>query len=55
MKLIGLIGQRLLPALKEIGRELGLVSPFDRKPGSRRLSSAGEWQRVARAEALAQL
>lgn len=55
MRQIGLIGRRLLPALKEIGSELGLVSPFDRKPGSQRLSSAGAWQRVARADALAEL
>jgi hypothetical protein len=32
---IRLLGQEVLPAVREYGRELGLVDPFEREPGSR--------------------
>ncbi len=35
MTSIKLIGQEVLPAVREMGRELGLVDPFEREPGTR--------------------
>jgi len=32
---IRLLGQEVLPAVREYGRELGLLDPFEREPGSR--------------------
>ncbi|MGA2410703.1 MAG: LLM class flavin-dependent oxidoreductase [Candidatus Binataceae bacterium] len=32
---IRLLGQEVLPAVREYGKELGLVDPFEREPGSR--------------------
>ena len=41
MTSIRLLGQEVLPAMRETGRELGLVDPYERKPGSRPLPSSG--------------
>src|SRR5262249_1732921 len=38
---IRLIAEEVLPATREIGKELGLVSPFDVPPGSRKLPASG--------------
>jgi len=38
---VELLGKEVLPALKEIGVELQLTSPFEMAPGSRKLSSSG--------------
>jgi len=35
MNSIRLMGQEVLPALREIARGLGIVDPFERQPGSR--------------------
>ena len=35
MTSIRLLGQEVLPAVREMGKELGLVDPFEREPGSR--------------------
>ncbi|MGH8012973.1 MAG: LLM class flavin-dependent oxidoreductase [Candidatus Binataceae bacterium] len=35
MTSIRLLGQEVLPAMREIGKELGIVDPYERKPGSR--------------------
>jgi hypothetical protein len=35
MTSIRLIGQEVLPAVREMGKELGLLDPFEREPGSR--------------------
>ena len=35
MTSIRLIGQEVLPAVREMGKELGLFDPFEREPGSR--------------------
>jgi hypothetical protein len=32
---IRMLGQEVLPAVREMGKELGLVDPFEREPGSR--------------------
>jgi alkanesulfonate monooxygenase SsuD/methylene tetrahydromethanopterin reductase-like flavin-dependent oxidoreductase (luciferase family) len=50
-----LLGQEVVPALREIGKELGLVDSFERKPGSRALATGTKPEMVAQAEALASL
>ena len=32
---IRLLGQEVLPAVREYGKELGLLDPFEREPGAR--------------------
>jgi hypothetical protein len=36
---IRLLGEEVVPALRDMGRELGLVDPFTRKPGMRPLAA----------------
>ncbi len=50
-----LLGQEVVPALREFGKELELVDPFERKPGSRPLASGVKPVAVAQPEALASL
>ena len=38
---IRMIAEEVMPAAREIAKELGLVSPFDVKPGSRKLPASG--------------
>jgi alkanesulfonate monooxygenase SsuD/methylene tetrahydromethanopterin reductase-like flavin-dependent oxidoreductase (luciferase family) len=38
MTSLRLLGQEVLPAMREMAKELGLVDPFERKPGSRPLA-----------------
>jgi alkanesulfonate monooxygenase SsuD/methylene tetrahydromethanopterin reductase-like flavin-dependent oxidoreductase (luciferase family) len=38
---VELLGKEVMPALREIGHELQLVSPFEMTPGTRRLSGSG--------------
>jgi hypothetical protein len=47
--------EKAVPALREISRELELVDPFQRKPGSRSLPASGRPEMVVRPEALAAL
>jgi alkanesulfonate monooxygenase SsuD/methylene tetrahydromethanopterin reductase-like flavin-dependent oxidoreductase (luciferase family) len=39
MTSIRLLGQEVIPAVREIGKELGIVDQFERKPGSRPLTA----------------
>jgi hypothetical protein len=41
-----------MPAVREIGKELGLADPFEVKPGSRPLPSTGKPDRVGSPESL---
>ena len=41
MECLRLLATEVVPALREHGRALGLVDPFERKPGSRSLSASG--------------
>ena len=41
MRSLRLLGQEVLPAVREMGKELGLVDPYERKPGSRPLAPSG--------------
>jgi hypothetical protein len=52
---IRLLGEEVLPAVREIAKELGLESPYERQPGSRPLPATGKWDQVAQSEALAAL
>lgn len=55
MSCLKLLAEEVVPALREIGKELELVDPFQRKPGSRSLPASGKPEMVARPEALAAL
>ncbi len=55
MRCIQLLGKEVMPAVREIGKELGLCDPFERAPGSRPLASGRQPERVAQADALAAL
>ncbi|MGH7986516.1 MAG: LLM class flavin-dependent oxidoreductase [Candidatus Binataceae bacterium] len=47
---VRLLGQEVIPAMREIGKELGLEDPFTRKPGTRQVS--GKAEPVGRADLL---
>ncbi len=50
-----LLGNEVMPAVREIGKELGLCDPFERTPGSRPLASGQRPEPVAQTDALAAL
>ncbi|MGH7917185.1 MAG: LLM class flavin-dependent oxidoreductase [Candidatus Binataceae bacterium] len=47
---VRLLGREVIPAMREIGKELGLEDPFTRKPGTRQIS--GKAEPVGRADLL---
>jgi alkanesulfonate monooxygenase SsuD/methylene tetrahydromethanopterin reductase-like flavin-dependent oxidoreductase (luciferase family) len=49
---IRLLGQEVLPAMREIAKELGLVDPFERKSGSRPLSPGTKRPQLVSIDAL---
>ena len=52
LECLRLLATEVVPALREHGRALGLVDPFERKPGSRGLSASGAPDPVADVEML---
>jgi alkanesulfonate monooxygenase SsuD/methylene tetrahydromethanopterin reductase-like flavin-dependent oxidoreductase (luciferase family) len=52
MTSIRLLGQEVLPAVREIGKELGLMDPFERKPGERPYSEGTKREQIVSLEAL---
>jgi alkanesulfonate monooxygenase SsuD/methylene tetrahydromethanopterin reductase-like flavin-dependent oxidoreductase (luciferase family) len=52
MTSIRLLGQEVLPAVREFGKELGLVDPFERKPGSRPHTAGTKREALVSLEAL---
>lgn len=52
MTSIRLLGQEVLPAVREIGKELGILDPFERKPGSRAYTSGTQRDQVISLDAL---
>ena len=52
MTSIRLLGQEVLPAVREIGKELGLMDPFERKPGDRPYSEGTKREQIVSLEAL---
>ncbi|HLX38406.1 MAG TPA: LLM class flavin-dependent oxidoreductase [Candidatus Binataceae bacterium] len=53
MRCLELLGKEVMPAVRSMGKELGLVDPFQRKPGSVPLAAGRTAERVAHAESLA--
>ena len=53
MRCLELLAKEVMPAVRSIGKELGLVDPFQRKPGSVPLASGRTPERVAHADMLA--
>jgi alkanesulfonate monooxygenase SsuD/methylene tetrahydromethanopterin reductase-like flavin-dependent oxidoreductase (luciferase family) len=51
MRMMTLMGDEVIPALREIGEELGLEDPFERELGSRPLPDGGQWRALAPAQA----
>jgi alkanesulfonate monooxygenase SsuD/methylene tetrahydromethanopterin reductase-like flavin-dependent oxidoreductase (luciferase family) len=45
-KCVKLLGEEVVPALREIGKELDLTSPFEVKPGTRKLPPSGKYDPV---------
>jgi alkanesulfonate monooxygenase SsuD/methylene tetrahydromethanopterin reductase-like flavin-dependent oxidoreductase (luciferase family) len=52
IKCLELISREVMPAMRDIGKELGLADPFQRAPGSVPLAAGREPEPVAKAEAL---
>ena len=52
MTSIRLLGQEVLPAVREIGKELGILDPFERKPGSRPYTTGTQREQVISLDAL---
>ena len=46
MTSLRLLGEEVMPAMRSIGDELGLVDPFERTPGSRPLPPSGGWEPI---------
>jgi hypothetical protein len=49
---IRLMGQEVLPAMREIAKGLGIVDPFEREPGSRPYTSGTQYDSLVDLEAL---
>jgi hypothetical protein len=43
---VTLLGKEVMPELREVAKELGLTSPFEVTPGSRKLAASGKWSPV---------
>jgi alkanesulfonate monooxygenase SsuD/methylene tetrahydromethanopterin reductase-like flavin-dependent oxidoreductase (luciferase family) len=52
MTSIRLLGQEVLPAVREIGKELGIQDPFERQPGSRPYTTGTKRDQLVSLEAL---
>ena len=52
MTSIRLLGQEVLPAVREIGKELGILDPFERKPGSRPYTTGTKREQLVSLDAL---
>jgi alkanesulfonate monooxygenase SsuD/methylene tetrahydromethanopterin reductase-like flavin-dependent oxidoreductase (luciferase family) len=49
---VKLLGEEVVPALREIAKEMGLTSPFETKPGTRPMPASGKYEPVGNAELL---
>jgi hypothetical protein len=47
-----LLGEEVVPALREIANEMGLASPFEIKPGTRPMPASGKYEPVGNADLL---
>jgi alkanesulfonate monooxygenase SsuD/methylene tetrahydromethanopterin reductase-like flavin-dependent oxidoreductase (luciferase family) len=53
MRMMQLMGEEVLPALRQFGEELNLEDPFQREPGSRPLPANGKWEPLVKRAAAA--
>jgi hypothetical protein len=53
MRMMELMGQEVLPAMREMGKELGLEDAFERELGSRPLPADGKWVPLVKSPAAA--
>jgi hypothetical protein len=53
MRMLELMGQEVLPAIQEMGKELGLNDPFDTELGKRPLPANGKWVPLVKPPAVA--
>ena len=51
MKCLRLLAEEVIPAVRDYGKDIGIVDPFERAPGSRPLPQSGKMEPVAFAEA----
>jgi alkanesulfonate monooxygenase SsuD/methylene tetrahydromethanopterin reductase-like flavin-dependent oxidoreductase (luciferase family) len=49
---VKLLGEEVVPALREIAKEMGLTSPFEIMPGTRPLPASGKYEPVGNAQML---
>jgi hypothetical protein len=49
MRMMTLMGEEVIPAMREMGKELGLEDPFERELGSRPLPANGRWEPIVKA------
>jgi len=50
-----MLGRDVIPAMREMGKELGLTDPFQRAPGSVALAKGRQPERVAHPDGLASM
>ena len=53
MRMMQLMGEEVLPALRQFGEELNLEDPFQREPGSRPLAAGAQWEPLVKTAAAA--
>lgn len=53
MHMLKLIGEHVLPELRDHGRKLGLTDPFEVYPGQRPLPASGQWEPLVRKDVAA--
>jgi hypothetical protein len=55
VKCLEMLGRDVIPAMREMGKELGLTDPFQRAPGSVALAKGRQPERVAHPDGLASM
>src|SRR6266404_2941742 len=55
VKCLEMLGKDVIPAMRDIGKELGLTDPFQRAPGSVKLAAGRQPERVAHPDGLASM
>jgi alkanesulfonate monooxygenase SsuD/methylene tetrahydromethanopterin reductase-like flavin-dependent oxidoreductase (luciferase family) len=53
MRMMQLMGDEVLPAIHDMGKELGLQDPFEAELGARPLGTNGSWEPLVKPEAVA--
>jgi hypothetical protein len=55
VRCLEMLGKHVIPAMREMGKELGLTDPFQRAPGSVKLEKGHQPERVAHPDGLASM